>query len=178
MTDAILRTAKLAGPDDRFRYELGRRWDFSLPALVTCMLNPSTADHRKDDPTILALMHFARAWGYGAVSVVNLFALRTSHPKDLLQHEDRLGPEKGAHIDAALRQAQEAGRLLAAWGTGGDLDGRAEWFCARACHVYHVDLVCLGTTKDWHPKHPLARGKHRIARDQRPVVWREGRIAA
>lgn len=156
---------------------LGRRWDFGKPVLVVCMLNPSTADHRKDDPTILALTHFARLWGYGGFVVVNLFALRTSKPAELLLREDCIGPENGFYIAQALRYAQETGPLLAAWGNGGDLDDRAEWFCARA-RAYEVDLICLGTTKSWQPKHPMARGVHRIPRDQQPIVWRPARIAA
>ena len=36
----------------RFRFELTRDWDSSRPRLMYVMLNPSTADAERDDPTI------------------------------------------------------------------------------------------------------------------------------
>ncbi len=48
--------------------------------VVWVMLNPSTADHVHDDPTIRRCMGFARAWGYGGIAVVNLYAWRATDP--------------------------------------------------------------------------------------------------
>lgn len=156
-----------------YRTELRRVWFQELPLLVVCMLNPSTADHRRDDPTILVLIHFAKLWGYGGILVVNLFALRTSSPAEMMRSSEPFGPGNAAAIAAAMQYARDnGGRLLAAWGNGGDHHDRAEWFCNRALQVYGLTLICLGTTQGWKPKHPMARGKHRIARDQQPVIWR------
>jgi hypothetical protein len=169
----MIRTAVIAGTNNSHRYELRRVWDAALPLLVVCMLNPSTADHERDDPTVLTLIHFAKGWGFGGILVINLFGLRTSHPRDLLACEDRFGIENWKFIAAAMEYARDnGGRLLAAWGNGGDLDDRAEWFCSRALSVYKLNLICLGTTLSWKPKHPLARGQHRIPRDQQPIVYR------
>jgi len=41
--------------------------------LFVC-LNPSIADGEKDDPTVVRMMRFAEAWGYGGFYVGNLFA--------------------------------------------------------------------------------------------------------
>lgn len=167
-------SAIIGGSRDEFRYELRRRWDANLPLLIVCMLNPSTADSLKNDPTVLALMHFARSWGCGGVHIINLFAFRTSHPSELVDREDRIGPENGYWIEQAMRLAsRQDGVLLVAWGNGGDLDDRATWFCSRAVGMFKLKLVCLGTTLQRHPKHPMARGRHRIPRDQKPIIWRE-----
>ena len=48
---------------------------------------------------------------------------------------------------------------------------RDAWLITRARH-HLVDLVCLGLTKDGYPKHPMARGAHRIPRDQQPILWK------
>lgn len=158
----------------RYRTVLRRVWNRDLPLLVVCMLNPSTADHRKNDPTILTLIHFAKLWGYGGLMVVNLFSLRTPSPAEMMAAPDAFGPDNGPMLASAMQYARDNGRrLLVAWGNHGDHEGRAEWFCSRALRVYGLTLICLGTTKGWKPKHPLARGKHRVPRDQQPLVYRE-----
>jgi len=57
------------------------------------MLNPSAADAFRDDPTIRRCMGFAQQWGYGSLSVGNLFAWRSHRPADLRLSEDPAGPE-------------------------------------------------------------------------------------
>lgn len=170
---AMRRTAVICGPGKCYRYELRRIWDDTLPLLVVCMLNPSKADHEVDDPTIRTLIHFAKLWGYGGLLIINLFAWRASSPAEMIRAGAHVGPDNGFYIDQALRYAAaNGGRVLAAWGNGGEAEGRAEWFCSRALRTHGLTLLCLGTTKGWRPKHPMARGKHRIPRDQQPLVWR------
>ncbi|UZW55540.1 DUF1643 domain-containing protein [Sphingobium sp. JS3065] len=168
-----MRSAAVISPCGTWRYELRRIWDDRCPLLVVCMLNPSTADHRINDPTILALIHFAKLWGFGGLLVVNLFAFRSSCPAEMMARADAFGPENGRYILSAMQYAAaHGGQLLVAWGNGGDHDDRAEWFCARALRQYQLTLICLGTTNRWKPKHPMARGAHRIPRDQQPIIYR------
>ena len=61
-----------------YRYSLWREWYADSPPVAFIMLNPSTADDRKDDPTIRRSIGFAHAWGFGALEVVNLFAYRAT----------------------------------------------------------------------------------------------------
>jgi len=168
-----------------YRYELQRIWEAGKPLLVTCMLNPSTADAYSDDPTIRTLLHFGRAWGYGGLLVVNLFAFRSSSPKEMQSQIDPRGPKNIQFINGALALARSQNRpMLAAWGANGahhagpnDWEGGQDWLC-RLAGIHTVDLICLGTTKDGFPKHPMARGVHRIDRDQQPVMFRRATEAA
>lgn len=174
---AMQMTAVIAGPGDCYRYELRRVWDEGKPLLVVCMLNPSTADHTVNDPTVLVLIHFAKLWGYGGLLVVNLWAWRASRPQDIPGNVDQTGPDNPSHWQAALRYASRNGaRALAAWGSGSALNphavsAKARAFC-REAEIWGVELVCLGTTENGSPKHPMARGKHRIPRDQQPIAWK------
>jgi len=59
----------------KYRYHLERHWGDVKPCLFI-MLNPSTADGRKDDSTIKRCVAYAMSWGYGKLYVINLFALR------------------------------------------------------------------------------------------------------
>ncbi|PDT27727.1 hypothetical protein CO660_20440 [Rhizobium sp. L9] len=154
-----------------YRDELRRVWDAGKPILVVCMLNPSDADHRRNDPTVLVLIWFAKLWGYGGILIVNLHAWRSPSPKEMMKARDSIGPRCDNFIDHALIIARHQNTpVLAAWGNGGDYLSRDTWFKHRARQQL-VDIVCLGLTKDGFPKHPMARGQHRIPRDQQPVIF-------
>ena len=58
------------------------------------MLNPSTADEVKFDPTIKRCYTYAKDWGYGKLMVCNLFALRSTYPQALYSTEiDPIGED-------------------------------------------------------------------------------------
>ncbi|AID18365.1 hypothetical protein PPF1_52 [Rhizobium phage vB_RleM_PPF1] len=161
-----------------YRDELRRVWDAGKPILVVSMLNPSDADHKRNDPTVLVLIWFAKLWGYGGILIVNLHAWRSSSPKEMMRAKDSIGPRCNDYIDRAFIIARHQNTpVLAAWGNGGDYLGRDQWFKARARQQL-VDLVCLGLTKDGFPKHPMARGVHRIPRDQQPIMFQNAREIA
>lgn len=169
-------TAIFGGINDCYRYELRRIWDDKLPLLVVCMLNPSTADHRQNDPTILTLIHFAKLWGYGGILVVNLYAFRASQPAVMAAAPEPIGEHNHDHCRAALRYASHnGGKALAAWGAPSAINPFALLQqvarFTREAEIWTVDLVCLGTTSNGAPKHPMARGLHRIPRDQQPLPW-------
>ncbi|AJD42998.1 DUF1643 domain-containing protein [Rhizobium sp. SEMIA 4085] len=181
----LIKKAAVISDCGRYRYELTRVWEKGRPLLVTCMLNPSTADADNDDPTICALIHFGKAWGYGGLLVVNLFAFRSSSPIVMMSSHYPRGPKNVQFIETALTVARlQNTPALAAWGAHGahhaslnDGEGGQDWFCGRARHQT-VDLVCLGLTKEGFPKHPMARGVHRIDRNQQPVMFRRATKAA
>lgn len=168
---SIHRTARFS-PCERYRYNLGRSWRAAgaIDPVVWIMLNPSTADAYKDDPTVKRCMAFARRWGFDCVEVVNLFAFRTPSPAVLKAWTgDRVGPEN----DRAIREAVErAGLVVAAWGTHGALDGRADAVLAMLEGRAAGGLHTLKLTTEGHPQHPLARGRHRVPNDASAVRWR------
>src|SRR3546814_16904510 len=76
--------------------DLWRIWDDTKPQCMFIMLNPSTADADLDDPTIRRCIGFAKSWGYGGLQVCNLFAYRSTEPRELLKvrsEERRVGKE-------------------------------------------------------------------------------------
>lgn len=133
-----------------YRYRLWRVWDAKLPRLLWIMINPSTADADRDDPTIRRCVAFAKAWGFGGIEVINLFAFRTPKPSELYDFDgDRFGPGFMAGVHRAVRNCAEA---VAAWGVCKYVLSKA---IPEVIHRRGIPIWCLGTTKDGHPRHPL-----------------------
>ena len=141
-------------PDRRYRYWLESKLDDDEDGVcMFLMLNPSTADEMKSDPTVTRCKGFARRWGYGSLWVCNLFALRSSDPIALRESPDPTGPQNDRYI---LRHARKADRIVCAWGDHGMHRDRGEHvlrmleedgLSSRMCH--------LGLTRMDQPKHPL-----------------------
>jgi hypothetical protein len=164
----MLRFAKIS-PCLNYRYALGRLWDPTRPVDLTwCMLNPSTADGTKDDPTIRQCIAFAQHWGFGGMSVVNLFAYRTPNPRDLLTVEDPVGPDNDL-ILATLMTRYHA--VVTAWGSGATkLSKIATQQIAKVAELAEGRMWCFGVNASGHPSHPLY-----IARDKALVRFTPGR---
>ena len=152
MLGEIIREA-LISPCGRYRYRLTRRWD-DLPLLPFVMLNPSTADEYEDDPTIRRCMGFARREGLGGITVANMYGLRATNPGDLLRANDPFGPENDrALYELAFEAVVNRVPIVCAWGARGSRSNhhmRSFWQAGAK-----LKLVCLGKTKDGHPRHPL-----------------------
>ena len=177
------------------RYLLARIWDPSPAAalLAWIMLNPSTADHERDDPTVRRCAGFARRLGYGGIAVANLYSYRATDPRELGAVVARTGSTLALadhrtddHLRDLLGGKLWPGRprrVLAAWGGayGGELP--VQWHAARVRTVRQLaadvdaSLWCLDVTAAGDPKHPLARGRGRIADDAQPAPWPIGGVS-
>ncbi|SHF57318.1 hypothetical protein SAMN05444149_104476 [Pseudosulfitobacter pseudonitzschiae] len=136
---------------ERYRYSLTRVWDSNAAQVTFVMLNPSTATEVQNDPTVERCERRARALGYGAFCVTNIFAWRDTDPRKMRAAADPIGPQN----DAAIVQAAEwADVVIAAWGThGAHLDRGPQ--VARLLAQTGQPLFHLGLSKAGHPRHPL-----------------------
>jgi hypothetical protein len=138
--------------DGVYRYNLTRRMGSGGDGMVNfIMLNPSTADALVDDATIRKCEKFALRWGYPQLIVTNLFALRSTDPKQLKQHPRPIGPDNEIYVMDALYRSQ---LHVAAWGNHGlfnDMGNRMRQYVeSRGFTLHH-----LGLTKQKQPWHPL-----------------------
>ncbi|WP_444453911.1 DUF1643 domain-containing protein [Rhodobacter capsulatus] len=143
---------------EAYRYLLTRVWDDRLPRALFVMLNPSTATEVQNDPTVERCERRARALGFGAFRVTNIFAYRATDPRAMRAVADPVGPENDAAIRESLGWAGgPADRIVCAWGThGAHLDRGAA--VARLLRDSGRDLHHLGLTAAGAPKHPLYIG--------------------
>ncbi len=147
---------------ERYRYALTRIWDEAGSRVLFVMLNPSTATEIRNDPTVERCERRARALGFGAFRVCNIFAWRATDPREMRAAPDPVGPENDAAI---LEGAAWADRIICAWGThGAHLDrGPA---VERLLRATGRPLHHLGLTRAGHPKHPLY-----IGYATKPMAW-------
>jgi len=153
--DQIEKSAVIRGVHDEYRYQLRRVWDYSKPQCVWIMLNPSTADSKINDATIRKCMRFAFLWGYGGITVVNLFAYRSRNPKTVAQLPPQIaiGPDNDFFIMEAAAQARG---IVFGWGAVPFATQRARnltYELARSPAL--CPPQCLGVTIKGEPRHPL-----------------------
>lgn len=161
------------------RFSPCRRWRYALDVAVArtvlhgdlpsrgslgvIMLNPSTADERRLDPTIRRVAGFASAWGFHRIRIRNLFAYRATQPDELPRVGAELGldpvGEENDHAILELADPTFASTILVAWGAS-----LGDWKASRVDEVRDMlrdrsmrqgDVVCLGVTADGEPRHPL-----------------------
>lgn len=136
------------GSSSPYRYTLGRQLAAAGPRILFCMLNPSKATAEVMDPTVTRCFRYARAWGFGTMVVVNLFALRSTDPGALRRAADPVGPSNDWHI---RDQANVADTIVAAWGAHPMASERAR----AVMPLLGRNVRCLKVTAQGHPHHPL-----------------------
>lgn len=156
--------ALFSAPDHdaaRWRFMLWRVWDPSMPPLVWCMLNPSTATHEQLDATIRRCIGWAQRWCFGGILVVNAYAFRSTDPLVMLREPGRVGLGN----DFVLRCVLEAvartptpvvlppQRVMLAWGDG--IERAREYEILSMLREVQVGTHCLGRTRSGHPRHPV-----------------------
>jgi len=147
---------------EAYRYALTRIWDPAGRKVTFVMLNPSTATELQNDPTVERCERRARALGFGAFRVTNIFAFRATDPKVMRAQPKPVGPAN----DAAIAEAADwADQVIAAWGTHGEHMGRGA-VVETLLRATDKPVFHLGLSKAGHPKHPLY-----IAYAQHPQPW-------
>lgn len=163
------------------RIELSRRWG---PGPIACVIgcNPSAANANRDDPTSLWWNAWFQLFGFGGYRAVNLYPFCTSSPAECRRKADWHKTDDWYSRDQLImtnlphvgKVAKEADQVFVCW-------GNIAWDDMWIEHVIQEiqegtepcpDLWCWGKTKSGAPTHPMARGKHRIPRDQKPILWR------
>lgn len=135
----------------RWRWLLWRCWDRSRPFANFLMLNPSTADELRLDPSCTRARNYAGRWGYGGVLVTNLFGWRATDPEQMMAATDPVGRENDAAI---LRAARASAIVVCAWGNHGAFFDRSRMVLEKL-RAIKAPLRALRVNAGGEPAHPL-----------------------
>lgn len=155
---AVIKTAEVDGssrtacfsPCEKYRYFLDIEWAAG-PKMTVIGLNPSTATHLRDDPTLRRVTGFARKLKYGGVRMLNAFAYRSTDPAELFKVADPVGVEN----DVGFLWDMRTEIVIAAWGSKIQSKVWKYWYQGHEIAVAITDLHCFRISKGGHPEHPL-----------------------
>jgi hypothetical protein len=156
---------------ERYRYVLTRELDRqNKTCLLAVCLNPSTATADVNDPTVRRLMGYTLAWGFGSLTVCNIFAFRGTDPRSLYKAEDPIGDENDEYI---CEQARMHDLVLCGWGNHGcEVKGPHGDFTSRGSNVRQlleeagIQPMVFGLSGKLQPLHPLY-----LANDMPAIPW-------
>ena len=94
--------------------------------LIFIGLNPSLSDNEFTDNTTKKIIKISTNNGYQRVNIINLFALITKDPKNLLTHKDPVGFNNNQYINSSLKYWSENINcdLWLGWGNKGNFFSR------------------------------------------------------
>lgn len=121
-------------------------------------LNPSTATHEKNDPTITRCRNFAMSWGCRGFVMLNIFAWRDVSPKEMKkQHEGAEGRFNRQIVTQIVESTiANNGIVVACWGTHGAFKRQQEWILREwLSPEARAGIQCLSKTSGGYPGHPL-----------------------
>lgn len=142
----------------KYRYQLWRIWDESLPKVLFIMHNPSTADADVDDPTIRRCIAYAKEWGYGGLYVGNLSPYRATDPKDLKKLSEKALMMREQNIFNLIKMKDICNLHVLAYGNP-VFESMVANFIGPSWHY-------LKRTKLKHPCHPLY-----LKKDLKPIKF-------
>ena len=135
------------------------------PILPWVLLNGSSADANRNDPTVTRLIGFSRRWGFGGLWLVNAYAAVATRPEQLFAIQDNVGDRNRYFVQktirVALAQSSTNARgsgltVIVGWGNHGAKNGQDHvvmgWIQQAGPSVR---IQCLGVTRLGCPRHPL-----------------------
>lgn len=140
--------------DEKYRYVLWRIWDEDKPLWMFVLLNPSTATHETDDPTVLRQMARAKQGGAGGIVIVNTGAIRETDSEKACMDSDPIGPHNVFWIKQMINKCD---KHIAGWGPKASRF-KGDVLVKTIFREEGVTLQALHINKDGSPKHPLYIG--------------------
>ena len=154
---------------ENYRYSLMREWDKDKGKVLFIMLNPSTACDESNDLTTIRCINYAKRWGYGGITIGNLYPYRAKRPKHLnkwiKEYKYNSKFHKSYNQGRVRTLMASAGLVVCAWGNH---QGEPPEWLIDASKELNKPLHHLELCKDGTPKHPLGN----LSNDLKPIEYK------
>lgn len=107
-----IKSSAILSDDEQYRYKLTREWDANKPKCTVVMLNPSKADMLITDRTVMNVTNYLIENNFGSLTVVNLFAYRTTDPKFLNKREE---VQESINNQYLMESFYDSDTIIVAW---------------------------------------------------------------
>lgn len=144
--------------DGKHRYFLIRQWkpEMNPRYLLYLGLNPSKANAREDDMTVIKCVGFADRLGFGTMAIVNMYSyIETDSEALFTMNPFKLNDE--ASDRWLTNAASNAAYIVYAFGKGNTVGFHQRRFDVDVI-LSGVEKYCLGYTKTGYPRHPSRLG--------------------
>jgi len=159
LPEGMLGDAEFYGPRGERRLWLRRSWIKPGEQRRTIMftgMNPSTASHEVNDPTVTREVNFSMAWGFNDYIKTNVMDFRATYPKDLLA--PGVIPCSERNLKTILHYARYAEKIVLCYGAPKhkSLERYGKDVTQALLDAGHFEkMFCFGLTKNGFPVHPL-----------------------
>ena len=167
-SDANYKNYALISKCGKYRWFFGSKTDFVGPEkrMIFKMINPSTASHESDDPTVKSCRRIAEKNNCTDFCILNFYPLRTPNVSDLdewfaktnIQEAFDVTGVSSMLVSMSIASAKENPKeiiFVVACGKFGKAKGLKEKFSAFLNKTEDTPIFCLGQNQDGSPMHPL-----------------------
>ena len=130
--------------------------------LIVIGLNPSTADEKNPDPTMMSVLRFVNRWGYDGFVMINLSSERCTEPRNMAKLLDHKKHKKNMEAISEVAEKYPEADVLVAFGNS---IGIREYLPLCFFDIHKILSVDerrwlhiggpKGITAKGHPRHPL-----------------------
>ena len=149
-----------------YRWSLSFKISKSRKEIIFIGLNPSLSDSVYIDNTTRKIIKICENYNYGKLKIVNLFALISTTPKNLLTHKKPVGYLNNKFINKSLKYWSENNNchLWMGWGNNGNILKRNKKISKKIMNFYTIKKInfvkplgplFIKKTKKENPIHPL-----------------------
>ncbi len=156
-----------------YRWLLKRKLLSGTKTVIFIGLNPSKANSKNNDRTLIRVINFCSRWNYKNIYIINLFGLISKSPDLLSKNKDPIGENNDLITLKSLEFWRENNNcdLWLGWGDKGQLNGRDRKVLELIKNFsnfksnennYSKRVLSLGISKKGNPRHPLYMPNHSV----------------
>ncbi len=172
----------LISANKKYRWSLSFKITKSKKQIIFIGLNPSLSDSNFIDNTTRKIIKICKNYNYGNLKIINLFALISKNPYELLIHKEPVGYLNNKFINKSLKYWSEDKNchLWLGWGNNGIFFNRNKKIYKKILNSYSIKKdnfeyplgpLFIKKTKKQNPIHPLYCSDNSLLKEESSLTF-------